>query len=559
MTADVEVVVVGGGYIGLAAAVELGLRGVRTLVVEQDLEIPAWHPRAVQLEARTMEIFRRWGIADAVRSLNPLPPGFERFVGFGTSLTGSLITTVPLWTSTGGPTGALASGDGAWLSQFRTERLLEDRARSLESVEILRGWRAAGIEQDESGVEVTIESVTDGRSQRVRASYVIGADGASSVVRKQAGIEYEGPGEVAHWLYVPFYAPSLINAGLFAKSIMYFLVGAGRITVARPTDSENWDIQIPNVPPDAPLSQEELTRLVRDTIGRDDIPFELGPTAPVRLHDLIAGTWRSGRAFVVGNAAHLIVHTGGHNGNTGVSDAVNIGWKIAAVLRGWGGETLLDSYESERRPIALRVRAKALSGAQETAQTMMHLAQTNAFGTGADDDEAARREFVEAVELHAERNWDANGVSLDQRYDSSPVVIANGTVVPEWDPRALSPIVAPGHRAPHVPEGDGGSIHDQFGSGFVLLRLDDAADDGEALVRVARDRGVPLTALDRPAVRYRDAYGKGLTLVRPDGHIAWSGETLPSDLEGLLDTVTGRGSDRARDVVEAAATTTPTG
>jgi 2-polyprenyl-6-methoxyphenol hydroxylase-like FAD-dependent oxidoreductase len=540
MTDDVEVVIVGGGYVGLAAAVELGLRGIRTLVVEQDLEIPTWHPRAVQLQVRTMEHFRRWGIADAVRNLNPLPAGFEGYVGFGTSLTGSPITRVPMWVSTGGARGDVASEDGAWLSQFLTERLLEERARSLSSVEIQRGWQASEVSQDSSGVEVAIESVGAGGSRRIRASYVIGADGASSVVRKHTRLEYEGPGEIAHWLYVPFHSPSLIEADLISKGVMYFLIGSGGITVARPTDRENWDLQIANVPADHSFGEAELTAMVRATIGRDDIAFKLGPTAPVRLHDLIAARWQAGRAFVAGNAAHLIVHAGGHNGNTGVGDAVDLGWKLAAVLQGWGGETLLESYEAERRPIALQVRATALAGMQETAATMYELSNKRVSAGSKREREAARVEFAAAAELHASRTWEANGVTLDQRYDSSPVVIRNGTVVPEWDSRVLSPVVAPGHRAPHVPEGDGGSIHDHFGPGFVLLALDDATDDGDALRRAAQDRRVPLTRLDRPVERYRAAYGKGLTLIRPDGHIAWSGEASPADPGEVIDTVTGR-------------------
>ncbi len=158
MISDPEVLVVGGGLIGMAAAVELGVQGVRTLVVEQDLEAPSWHPRAVQLEARTMEHFRRWGIEDAIRQASPLPAGFEGHVGFGTSLTGTLIETVPMWVSTGGPDGELSSADGFWLPQFLTERTLEAKARCLPGVEVERGWRVLSVTQDDSGVDVVIES-----------------------------------------------------------------------------------------------------------------------------------------------------------------------------------------------------------------------------------------------------------------------------------------------------------------------------------------------------------------------------------------------------------------
>ncbi len=538
---DPEVLVVGGGLIGMAAAVELGVQGVRTLVLEQDLEAPSWHPRAVQIEARTMEHFRRWGVVDAIRAASPLPPGFESHVGLGTSLTGKLIETVPMWVSTGGPAGDLSSADGWWLPQFLTERTLEAKARSLPGVEIRRGWRLLALTQDESGVEAVIES-TEGLGQRtVRASYVVGADGAGSTVRKQVGLVYEGPGEISFWLHVPFSAPSLVDAELITRAVMYILVGGNGMNVARPLGGDNWDIQIAHVPPGVEYTEADLTEMVARTIGRDDIPFELGSPSPVRLHDLIATHWRAGRAFIAGNAAHLITHAGGHNGNTGISDVANLGWKLAAVLRGWGGERLLDSYESERRPIALQVRAAALASAEETAEVMYNLALEGVSDGDEPEDVASRERLATAIRAHAERTWEANGISLDQRYTDSGVVVGNGVIAPPWDPRVLSPVVAPGHRAPHVPEGEGGSIHDHFGHGFVLLRLDDAGDDGSALIAAAAARGVPLTTLDRPAERYRDAYGRSLTLVRPDGHIAWSDDSSPADASRVIDTVTGFG------------------
>jgi hypothetical protein len=394
------------------------------------------------------------------------------------------------------------------------------------------------LAQDGSGVDLEIESIDSARRRSLRARYVVGADGAGSVVRTRSGLVYEGQGDIAHWLYVPFRAPTLMDAQLCSRAVMYFLVAGGGLTVVRPLDLEHWDTQLVNVAPDS-VSRSDLAALIRRAIGRDDIPFEIGETAPIRLQDLLADRWRAGRAFLVGNAAHLITHAGGHNGNTGVSDAVNIGWKLAAVLRGWGGDRLLDSYEPERRPIAAQVRATALAGMQHTAVAMQEIVREGAFEGSGPEQEASRERLVAAVHTHAQRTWEANGVSLDQRYTDSPVIVGNGTVAPAWDPRVLSPVVAPGHRAPHVCEGPDESIHDQFGEGLTLLALDGAHVADASLAAAAAARGVPLTTLRRTGRRYREAYGTSLTLIRPDGHIAWAGDGPPADPQQVIDTVSG--------------------
>jgi 2-polyprenyl-6-methoxyphenol hydroxylase-like FAD-dependent oxidoreductase len=538
-TTDVNVI--GGGPAGLAIAIELGSRGIRTVLVEQQPEIPDGHPRAAQLQVRTMEFFRRWGLTDRLRAERMLPPGFRPTASFATSLTGHNIATAPFFATTGGPPGVISAEEGGWAPQFQFTRWMEERVRSLPSVEMLRGWRFTGLSQNDSGVTAELEQV-DGTGRRtVTAAFLVAADGGQGSVRSSVGIDYSGTPNLASWLYIPFRAPGLADALAVDRSVLYYLFTPAGTMVARPINAERWDIQLAGFDPSTDIAAMDLEAVVRTAIGTPEVEFTIGEPAVIALHDLIADRYRSGRVFLTGDAAHLIVHYGGHNGNTGIADAVNLGWKLAAAIRGWGAAGLLDSYELERRPAALRTRDTAMASMQQSGQAMVEATRAGVPTGDGPADREARDALREKLIAHADATWQATGVSLDQRYDDSPVVVPDGTRAPEWDPRVLSEMVSPGHRAPHVHERPTGSIHDAFGPEFTLLRIDAADDGADPLITAAREHGVPLTVLDRSGQRYADAYGAPLTLIRPDGHIGWRGAECPSDPGLIIDLL--RGAD----------------
>jgi 2-polyprenyl-6-methoxyphenol hydroxylase-like FAD-dependent oxidoreductase len=550
---ETDVVIIGGGPAGMATAIELGRRGIRTLLVEQHREISEGHPRAAQLQARTMEFFRRWGVVDRLRLELLLPPQFGPTVGFATSLTGAGIATVPFFASTGGPRGTISPEEGGWAPQFYFTRLMEELARSYESVEILRGWRYLGLSAHDGGVTANLRE-RDGTGRRtITAAYLVAGDGGQGTVRSDVGIPYRGVPDLAHWLYIPFRAPGLADAVSVGHSVLYFLFTRRGTMVTRPINAERWDIQLAGFDPSTDIGSMDLEAIARAAIGSDEIEFELGTPAVIALHDLIAERFMSGRVILIGDAAHLIVHYGGHNGNTGIADGVNLGWKLAATIRGWGAAGLLESYEPERRAAALRTREAAMASMQQSGKAMLDATSGGVPDGDEPEDRRARESLHEKLVAHADLTWQATGVSLDQRYDESPVVVPDGAVVPAWDPRVLSPVIASGHRAPHVYEAPHGSIHDAFGPEFSLLRLDGASDDGSELIRAAGRRGVPLTVLDRRGDRYLAAYGEALTLIRPDGHIAWRGSASPEDPGAVIDVV--RGSPEALSRIAGAGST----
>src|ERR1700733_6727623 len=538
---ETEVVIVGAGPAGLATAIELGRRGIRTVVVEQQREIAEGHPRAAQLQVRTMEFFRRWGIATRLREHGLLAPEFGPTVSFATSMTGLNIATVPFFASTGGPSGTISPEEGGWAPQFHFTRVMEEVARSLASVEVLRGWRYPGLSEDRSSVTAEIAQVDGPLRRTITAHYLVAGDGGQGTVRRDAGIEYQGVPDLSHWLYIPFRAPDLAATMTVDASVMYFVFTPDGTMVVRPISRERWDIQLAGFDPNTDVASLDVDAIARAAIGPTEVGFTAGTPAVLALHDLITDRYTSGRVVLTGDAAHLIVHYGGHNGNTGIADGVNLGWKLAALVRGWGGDGLLDSYEAEGPPAALRTRDTAMASMQESGRAMF-----DAIGGGiptgdSPADRDALRAIQEKLAAHADLTWQANGVTLDQRYSDSPVVVADDVTVPEWDPRVLAEVAAAGHRAPHVFEPPNGSVHDAFGPEFTLLRLDAAGDDGGALVRAAADRGVPLTVLDRAGEPYRAAYQAALTLIPPDGHIAWRADSSPQDPAAVVDLVRGAG------------------
>ena len=254
--------------------------------------------------------------------------------------------------------------------------------------------------------------------------------------------------------------------------------------------------------------------------------------------ELVADSYGTARVFIAGDAAHLMSPTGGFGMNTGIGDAVDLGWKLEAVLRGWGGDALLRSYDAERRPVGLRNVAEASRNLRRMLATRERLPGPEIFQPGAANDDA-RREYGGWFAAIMQHEWFANGVMLGYRYDNSPIVWPDGTLPPPDLSHPYVQTARPGARAPHVWLADGRSTLDLFGRGFTLLRLGADASSGECLARAAMQRNVPLSCTTLVEPRVLDAYQRRLVLVRPDGHVAWRGDSEPDDAGALIDTARG--------------------
>jgi hypothetical protein len=291
----------------------------------------------------------------------------------------------------------------------------------------------------------------------------------------------------------------------------------------------------------------EVADWVKRSIGADIAVEVLGHHPWSAGQALVAERYKAGRIFIAGDAAHLFTPTGGFGMNTGIDDSSNLAWKLAAVLQGWGGQKLLDSYEAERKPIGYRN-----TGASRKYASRMHDAvvpedveRDGPIGDAARE-AASHLSYVRKNHFVRPEEEDAVGVQIGGRYDGSPVIIADGTPPPDVFPETYdfyTPTSLPGGRAPHLWLDDlrvmGSSLFDKLGRGFTLLRLNPPAADSAALERAAAARGVPLAILDVTLPEARELYGRDLALIRPDLYIAWRGDRLPDDLDALLARVTG--------------------
>jgi hypothetical protein len=294
------------------------------------------------------------------------------------------------------------------------------------------------------------------------------------------------------------------------------------------------------------VKQEQIDALnapekLRHALG-ENIPFELLDVRPWTGHCVVAEKYQVGRVFLAGDAAHLNWPTGGFGMNTGVGDAVDIGWKLAAMLQDWGGAQLLDSYTLERKPIAM-------INVSEAAEMRANYDNQTPFSPKigeADDEGRLLRDKARAAIMRTrakEFQHDSAGIELGYRYEGSPICVSDGTPPPALDHGLYVPSTWPGVRAPHVWLKDGRSTLDLFGKGFTLLNLSGKATDTNAITRAANLIGLPLEviALDEPQVR--ETYERNLVLVRPDGHVAWRGDAIPANAAEIIDKVRGASSE----------------
>jgi 2-polyprenyl-6-methoxyphenol hydroxylase-like FAD-dependent oxidoreductase len=531
-----DVVVIGGGPVGAALAVDLGQRGIRTAIVERRPEIAADHPRARGFNLRTAQHLKRWGLLERFRELSMLPG--ERFaddVAYVTSMSGYEITRQRSAFYGVRDPGALYGEPGIQAQQFQFEQVCWDEIERLDSVVGYRGVQLGSIDQDVDGATVVVHG-DDGHETVLHTAYVVGCDGARSAVRKQIGVELQGKPAIGANNQIVFRAPDMWKVCDKAFAVMYWIIqptGTGGFCL--PVNGiDTWVYSIQRMDEEGVLLPAEATELIRRGIGAD-IEIEIISIEPYASHAMLANRYRNGRVFLAGDAAHLHPTYGGHGLNTGVSDAADLGWKLATVIKGWGADGLLDSYEAERRPVAAEVIRQS-SEAYSLPPGRLWREGLDDAGPAA---EAIRAEVAEQILLTKRTQFWTMGTQIGYGYPDSPCVESDGSTFPPMAPDVYTRTASPGGIAPHVQLSSGRSIHDSFGPWMTLLKLLGAPSDDGGIEEEAQRRGIPLHVVTVDEGIARRVYESSLVLIRPDQHVAWRAVEPPADPKMLWSRVMG--------------------
>jgi 2-polyprenyl-6-methoxyphenol hydroxylase-like FAD-dependent oxidoreductase len=502
---DTPVLIAGAGPVGLALAVELSLRGVECLVVEPRPQPTRLRPRAKTLNARTMEHARRWGLAGRLRAAAPLPVSWSQDVSFCTTFLGREITRFT------GVLGLADDGDsperGQQMPQYVLEEVLREVVTELPTVDLRLGWRLQSLDAAGPGPVRAILTDADGRTWPVAAEYVVGADGARSVVREQIGARYVGTTALRPNTGLVFRSRELVSAVPHPPAVQTWLLNRQTPGMMGPIDRDGlWWLIAFGV--DGRAADFDPGRTIGGALGREpgDLPVEVVSTDPWTARMELADRCRSGRVFLVGDAAHLNPPFGGHGLNTGIGDAADLGWKLAAALAGWGGPRLLDSYEAERRPLHRRVIDEATSNMATLAPELLD----DDLDRPGPDGDRARSAAAGRIEQTKRAEYFSTDLVLGHRYADSPVLQAS--------PSAAGPGQATaGGRLPHRWVSPGASTLDLVTGAHVILTADRGL--GARAGRAAAAAGLPVTVttLERPLMR---RLGAELIVVRPDQVVA---------------------------------------
>ena len=539
----IPVAIVGGGPVGLILALFLDRYGVRCVLFNTD-DGSRQHPKGSTQNARTLEHFRRLGISEQVRKLG-LPADHPTDVAYFTRFNAWELARVrmPSESQKMRAVAAACATDQVpepllRANQMYVEAFLLEYARTRPNIVLRFGWQVDRLEADANEVTLQAEAVTGGRRECWRAQYLVGCDGARSFVRRTLGAAYQGFDALqqaymgGRMIASHIRAPTLRACFGERRGCQYWSINPERQMMLGSLNGNDEFLVFaqqaePHHVPDDSMIAKMIIRA-----AEAELPVQiLGHRPWTAGVALVSERFGRGRVLLAGDAVHLFTPTGGFGMNTGVDDAANLSWKLAAMIQGWGRLHLIDSYEVERKPVAVRNTIAA----RELAKRIASIPISPVMEEASADGQAARDKAGAHLATFGEA-FASIGVQLGARYDGSPIIAGDGPP-PADDFIRYAPSGVPGGRAPHAwldaGRGRGSSLYDRLGAGFTLLRLGGKAADAAALEDAARASGIPLTVLDIADDATRELYGRDLVLVRPDQHVAWRGNRAPDDPRGL--------------------------
>jgi 2-polyprenyl-6-methoxyphenol hydroxylase-like FAD-dependent oxidoreductase len=533
------VLIVGGGPTGLVLAAELSRHGVASLLAERNQHTTQF-PKMDITTGASMELLRRLGVDAELRAVG-VGPEHSFDVIFAASLNGPVHGRWRLPSVHEQRATIAACSDGSvpgqpWqrCSQAIFEAMMMDRAKRDPLVDVLQGWRLQTCSQIGHLVVAQLAD-SHGNTVTVHADYIVGCDGASSRVRTELGIEMAGLKDFTTFALVYFRSLDLTNLHALGQ-FWHLFTSNGAVLIAQ-NEVDSWTLhQDLGAQVDDPDPIGDPRDFVARALGRRIAVDEILASSVWRPSAMLADSYGRDRILLAGDAVHTMIPTGGYGMNTGLGDAINLGWKLAATVQGWGGPALLASYQIERRPIGDRNRNACVENAMVHLQ-YRDMVDPQLFDEDTDAGQAHRQQVAEFLVTHDAENLSL-GIELDVRYDNSPVVVPDGSSSPAWERRHFFPTVRAGHRAPNIVLGAHETLFDRFGLGFTLV---DALDDNNQSARLLGEAarvGLPIRHLTLTDLALATLYQHRLVLIRPDLHIAWSG-TDATDAADVLARVRG--------------------
>lgn len=549
---DASIVVAGAGPVGTCLAIDAALRGVSVIVLEaRGAEEPA-DAKCNTVAARTMEAFRRFGIADEVRAAG-LPDDYPTDTIYATSLAGPEITRIrlPARSELAQP----GFADSSWstpermvrLSQLYLEPILRRKLLSLPNVRLMDRTEFVSYQQDDSGVTVTARSTQTGAEQTLRCAYLAGCDGGRSPVRKQMGVKLVGDAEISRTRSTLIRSKDI--GKLFGKRrpawMSWIVSNKVRGNVIAINGDDLWLVHRSLRVGEPNFDALDADQSLRDALGvGKDFKYEVIKHEDWIGRRLVAERFRDNRVFIAGDAAHLWVPFAGYGMNAGIADAMNLSWLLCSVINGWASSTMIDAYEAERLPITDQVSRYAMKKMQENIAAVGSGAPPKVLSAGGPVGWMIRRQLGKKLYDINLPQMAPEGLNYGYYYTGSPIIAHEAELAPDYDMGAFTPSTVPGCRLPHF-DVNGRTVLDLLGPDYTLIRFDKRIDV-EPLLAAARAAKIPMKIVDAakpslPAIRHE------LLIVRSDQHVIWRGQRSPGDAAHLMQILKGAGAanDRA--------------